>query len=134
MINNITSNKKGDQEIYILDETVNLDEYICLEDAIKNNGGLLSVPDLFNTDMVFHMIRFWGKQILKVFVLLHKLNICFKYINLSDIYISKDGMNIKFKKNMLLSNFNSSGKVKMSLKRYIQVRIWRLLCYFTKTL
>jgi len=46
MVNNITSNKKGDQDIYILDETVNLEEYLCLEDAIKNNGGLLSVPDL----------------------------------------------------------------------------------------
>jgi len=72
------------------------------------------------------MIRFWGKQILKVFVLLHRLNICFKYINLSDIYISKDGMRIKFKKNMLLSHFNSSGKVKIPLKRYTQVRIWKI--------
>ena len=106
-----TINKKCDEEIYVFDELIDTDDYICLSDSIRNNGGLLSVPDLFNTDMVFYMIKFWGRQILKVFNLLHKFNICFKYINLTDIFISKDGLKIKFKKNMNLSYFNKNGKV-----------------------
>lgn len=103
--------QKEEEEIFILDELINEDEYISLEELIHSNGGLLAIPELFDTDLTFYMIRFWASKILQILNLLKEMSVCLKYINLSDFFISKDGKNIKIRSLQHLNYFNMSGKI-----------------------
>jgi hypothetical protein len=99
-----------EEEIYFSHELISEDDYINLGDLINDNGGLLSIPELFNTDITFYIIRYWGRMILKIFNILHQNNICVKYLTLSDFYVSRDGREIKIRNLDHLSSFNKSGK------------------------
>ena len=111
-------NQQNEEEIFISDELISPDDYISLSEVLRNNGGLLRIPELYKTDMAFYIVRLWGKKILKIFSLLHKMNICIKYLNLDDILISKDGTKIKIKKIMHFSEFEpeNNGRVKFRFK------------------
>jgi len=61
--------------------------------------------------MVFYITRFWGRKIMKILSILHELSMSVKYINLDDVFISKDGMKIKLRRLLHLSSFDSEGKV-----------------------
>jgi Ca2+-binding EF-hand superfamily protein len=104
-------NQKEEEEIFILDELINEDDYISFEELINSNGGLLAIPELFDTDLTFYMIRFWASKILQIFNLLKEMSVCLKYINLSDIFISKDGKNIKLRNIQHLNYFDMRGKI-----------------------
>lgn len=78
---------------------------------INDNGGLLSIPELFNTDISFYIIRYWGRKILKIFNFLHQNNVCVKYLTLNDLYIKRDGREIKLRNLEHLSCFNTTGKI-----------------------
>lgn len=69
------------------------------------------IPELFNTDITFYMIRYWGRKILKILSILHENFICVKYLNLNDFYISRDGREIKLRNLEHLSIFKPSGKI-----------------------
>jgi len=104
-------NQKSIDELYISDEIIDTEEYFSLNDIVRNNGGLLSMPELYNTDMVFYIVRFWGRKIMKILSILHDLSMTVKYINLDDIYISKDGMSLKLRRLNHLSIFDTEGRV-----------------------
>ena len=106
-------NKSNEEEIYVSDELINPDQYVSLSEVLRNNGGLLTIPELSKTDTAFYIVRYWGRKILKIFSLLHKMNICIKYLSLDDILISKDGARIKLKKLMHLSEYDPTNKSKV---------------------
>jgi serine/threonine protein kinase len=103
-------NQKTEEEIYIINELIG-DNYISIADIIKTNGGLLMIPELFNTDMSFYLIRFWGRKILTIFNILNQLNISLKYITLNDLYISKDGSEVKLRCIYHYSFFNNENRI-----------------------
>jgi hypothetical protein len=72
------------------------------------------IPELFNTDITFYMIRYWGRKILRILSILHENYICVKYLTLNDFYISRDGREIKLRNIEHLSIFkpsSSGGKI-----------------------
>ena len=97
-----------DEELYIINEYLD-DKYISLANIVKTNGGLLTIPELFNTDMAFYLIRYWGKKILNIFHTLNKLNVSVKYLNLNDLFISNDGNYIKLRPILHYSSINTEG-------------------------
>ena len=109
----VISNQELEEEIYISDELINPDEFVSLSEVLRNNGGLLSIPELAVTDTAFYIVRYWGKKILKILSNLHKMNVCIKYLSLDDIMISRNGEKIKLKKLMHFSQFDQrkQGKV-----------------------
>lgn len=107
----VVINQLPEEEIYFSHELISEEDYINLGDLINDNGGLLSIPELFNTDITFYIIRYWGRKILKIFNILHQNNICVKYLNLTDFYVSRDGREIKIRNLDHLSSFNNSGRI-----------------------
>jgi hypothetical protein len=69
------------------------------------------IPELFNTDMSFYLIRFWGRKILTIFNILSQLNISLKYVTLNDFYISKDGSEVKLRCLYHYSFFNNDDRI-----------------------
>lgn len=105
-------NHKQEEELFFINEKINKEEYICLEEVVKSNGGLLNIPELYETDLVFYIIRFWGLKFLTIFTTLHQQGVCLKYLQLKDFFISKDGLNIRIKPLMHLSFYDKdNGKV-----------------------
>lgn len=51
-------------EIYIVNQAIDEDEWICFDDFVIRNGGLLNIPLFFHTDAPLFIIRHWGKMIL----------------------------------------------------------------------
>ena len=88
-------NKRIEEEYYIINEKINLGNYISLYSLIKSNGGLLQIPELTNTDMAFYILRYWGKNILNILSDLFKINVCLKYFTTKDFYVSYDGKKLK---------------------------------------
>jgi hypothetical protein len=85
------------------------------------------IPELFNTDITFYMIRYWGRKILRILSILHENYICVKYLTLNDFYISRDGRDIKLRNIEHLSIFkpNSSGG-----KIYFGPDLNFILCFY----
>ena len=88
-------NKRVEEEYYIINEKINLANYISLYSLIKSNGGLLQIPELTNTDMAFYILRYWGKNILHILSDLFRINVCLKYFTVKDFYVSYDGKKLK---------------------------------------
>ena len=88
-------NKRVEEEYYIINEKINLGNYISLDSLIKSNGGLLQIPELTNTDMAFYILRYWGKNILNILSDLFRINVCLKYFTVKDFYVSYDGKKLK---------------------------------------
>ena len=101
-------NKKLEEELFIVNEKVDKNEFISMFNLIKNNGGLLQIPEYINSDMTYYIIRYWGKIILDILLKFHNLNISLKFFNLKDFYLSYDGKRIKM--NNILTYFNTNDK------------------------
>ena len=54
----------SDKEIYVVNEHIDGDEWICLEDFVEKNGGILNIPLFYHTDSPLVIIRYWAKKIL----------------------------------------------------------------------
>ena len=104
-------NKRVEEELYIINEKINLGSYISLYDLIKSNGGLLQIPELTNTDMAFYILRYWGKNILNILNDLFKINVCVKYFTVKDFYVSYDGKKLKMANLLTYSFCDMKGKV-----------------------
>ena len=78
-------NKKVEEELYIVNEKVDKNEFISMFNLIKNNGGLLQIPEYINSDMSYYIIRYWGKIILNIILKFHNLNVSLKFFNLKRI-------------------------------------------------
>ena len=54
----------SDKEIYVVNELIDLEEWISLEEFSERNGGILNIPLFYHTDAPLFIIRYWAKKIL----------------------------------------------------------------------
>ena len=107
----ILINKVIEQEFYIVNEKIDLTEYIPLSTLAKTNGGLLFIPEIANTEMGFFILRAWGKSILNIINELNQLNRCFKYFTLKDFYGTFNGSKLKMANIYSYSCYDEQGKM-----------------------
>lgn len=50
----------SDKEIYVINESINEDEWISLDDFVEKNGGILNIPLFYHTDAPLYIIRHWA--------------------------------------------------------------------------
>ena len=91
----ILIDKAIEEEFYIVNEKINLGEFVSLSSLAKTNGGLLFIPEIANTDMGFFILKSWGKSILTIMEVLSMINRGFNYLNLKDFYSSFNGRRLK---------------------------------------
>jgi hypothetical protein len=53
-----------DKEIWVVNKAIDLDEWICLDDFVHQNGGILNIPLFYHTDAPLYVIRHWAKLLL----------------------------------------------------------------------
>ena len=107
----ITINKILEEELYIINEKIDEKEFISLQSLIKSNGGLLFIPEIFDTGMGIFILRSWGKFILNTIQELNKVNRCFKYFNSNDFYASYNGKKLKMANIYSYSLFNENAEM-----------------------
>lgn len=56
----------SDKEIYVVNETINEDEWISLEEFTERNGGILNIPLFYHTDAPLFIIRYWAQKLLDI--------------------------------------------------------------------
>jgi hypothetical protein len=91
----ILIDKAIEEEFYIVNEKINLGEFVSLSSLAKTNGGLLFIPEIANTDMGFFILKSWGKSILTIMDILSRINRGFNYLSLKDFYGSFNGRRLK---------------------------------------
>ena len=106
-----TGIEERDKELYILREHINTDEYISMEEFIKDNGGLLGIPLLFGTEGVLYIIRHWALQLLEIIAQMHKVGLLFRTLTPKQIYIRRDGSRIKIGHFRGVGKLSNMGKV-----------------------
>ncbi len=72
----------SDKEIYVVNENINNDEWICLEDFVHRNGGILNIPLFYHTDAPLFIIRYWAKKVLQIIQKLHEVGVVMRTLNL----------------------------------------------------
>ena len=107
----ILINKTIEEEFYIVNEKIDLKEYISLKSLANTNGGLFFIPEIANTQMGIFILRNWGKNILNIIYELNKINRCFKYLNLNDFYGTYNGRKIKMSNIYSYSCYDEEGKM-----------------------
>jgi hypothetical protein len=50
----------SDKEIYVINESIDMNKYTSLADLITENGGLLRIPFLTKTNAITFIIKYWG--------------------------------------------------------------------------
>ncbi len=110
-IREVMIDKKKEEEIYIINEKIDNSEFICFDDLLKSNSGLLEIPELSHTDMAFYIVRFWAQKILYILTTLHNMNVSLRYFTLKDFYLSNDGKRIKMKNLYNYSFTNLKGEI-----------------------
>lgn len=84
-----------EKEIYVINKAVDEQEWICLDDFIHKNGGILNMPLFYHTDAPLFIIRHWAKIILKIIHKVHDVSVVLRCLNTKQLYISRDGQRIK---------------------------------------
>lgn len=51
---------QNEKEIYVINEQVNVKQWINLDDFVSQNGGLLNIPLIYNTEAPLYIIRHWA--------------------------------------------------------------------------
>ena len=110
-VREVIIDKKKEEEIYIINEKIDLNEYMCIDDLLKSNAGLLEIPELSHTDMAFYIVRFWSEKILSILTTLHNMNVTLRYFSLKDFYLSNDGKRIKMRNLFNYSFTNLKGEI-----------------------
>ena len=110
-VREVIIDKKKEEEIYIINEKIDQNEYMCLDDLLKSNAGLLEIPELSHTDMAFYIVRFWSEKILSILTTLHNMNVTLRYFSLKDFYLSNDGKKIKMRNLFNYSFTNLKGEI-----------------------
>lgn len=70
-----------EKEIYVVNKTIDEDEWINLDDFVYRNGGILNIPLFFHTDAPLFIIRHWAKIILKIIDKVHDVSIVLRCLN-----------------------------------------------------
>lgn len=95
----------SDKEIYVVNEHVDRDQWVCLEEFVERNGGILNIPLFYHTDAPLFIIRYWAKKVLQIIHKLHEVGVVMRSLNLKQVYLSRDGQRMK------LGNLRGVGKV-----------------------
>ena len=107
----ILINKVIEEEFYIINEKINLKEYVSLNTLAKENGGLYYIPEIANTEIGFFILRVWGKNVLNIINQLNQINRCFKYFNIKDFYGTYNGRKIKMANIYSYSCYDENGEM-----------------------
>ena len=107
----ILIDKDIEEEFYIVNEKIDLKEYVSFYSLAKVNGGLFYIPEIANTSMGLFILRAWGKNILTIINELNQINRCFKYFNIRDFYGTYSGRKIKMTNIYSISCYNENGEI-----------------------
>jgi hypothetical protein len=78
-------------EVYIVNEAIDEDEWICFDDFVHRNGGILNIPLFFHTDAPLFIIRHWAKLILQIIEKAHDVATVLRCLCTKQLFISRDG-------------------------------------------
>ena len=84
-----------EKEIYIVNKSIDEDEWINLDDFIYRNGGILNIPLFYHTDAPLYIIRHWAKMILRIIEKVNDVGVILRCLNTKQLWISRDGQRIK---------------------------------------
>ena len=73
---------ESDKEIYVVNENIEGEQWICLEEFVERNGGILNIPLFYHTDAPLFIIRYWAKKILQIIHKLHEVGVVMRSLNL----------------------------------------------------
>ena len=107
----ILINKVIEEELYIINEKIDENEFIPLQALVSSNGGLFFIPEFVNTGMGLYILQSWGKMILNIINELNQLNRCFKYFNIKDFYGTFNGKKLKMANIYSYSIYDEKGEM-----------------------
>ena len=85
----------NDKEIYVINKQINEDEWICVDDFVMKNGGILNIPLFYHTEAPLYIIRHWAKLILKIIAKVHDVSVVLRALSTKQQWISRDGQRIR---------------------------------------
>lgn len=85
----------SDTEIRVVNELIDEASWINLDDFVNKNGGILNIPLFYHTDAPLFIIRHWAKMILKIIKKVHDVSAVLRCLQLSQVWVSRDGQKIK---------------------------------------
>ena len=95
----------------MINKAVDEQEWICLDDFIHKNGGILNIPLFYHTDAPLFIIRHWAKIILKIISKVHDVSVVLRCLNTKQLYISRDGQRIRLSHTRGVGILSSKGNV-----------------------
>ena len=85
----------ADTDVYIINKVIDSNKWVCFDEFVHQNGGLLNVPMLYHTDAPLYVIRYWAKLILKIISKLHDASIILRCMNTKQFWFSRDGKKVR---------------------------------------
>lgn len=85
----------NEKEIYVVNKQINEDQWICLDEFVMKNGGILNIPLFYHTDAPLYIVRFWAKLILKIIAKVHDVSVVLRSLSTKQLWISRDGQRIR---------------------------------------
>jgi len=101
-----------DKEIWVVNKAIDTDEWICLDDFVHQNGGILNIPLFYHTDAPLYVIRHWAKLLLQIISKVHDVSIVLRCLQTKQLFISRDGQRIKLGHTRGIAKVNNFGFVK----------------------
>ena len=99
----------NEKEIYVINNCIDMDQWINLDEFVHTNGGILNIPLFYHTDAPLFIIRHWAKLILELIHKVHDISIVFRCLNTRQLWISRDGQRIKLGHTRGVGRINNLG-------------------------
>lgn len=101
----------NEKEIYVINKRIDEDVWICLDDFVHSNGGILNIPLFYHTDAPLFIIRHWAKIILEIISKVHDVSIVLRCLSTKQLWISRDGQRIKLGHTRGVGRVNNLGNI-----------------------
>ena len=111
----------GEKEIYVVNKSIDEDEWINLDDFVHRNGGILNIPLFYHTDAPLFIIRHWSKLILKIIEKVQDVSIVLRCLNTKQLWLSRDGQRIRLGHTRGVGLINNLGFVQQCPDIYIHL-------------